>query len=254
MTERKLGRLPSGHDDRDLVATSYMAAVPEPPTSIDYGIAVSSWPGFANSRVGDCAIAAQAHQIETWTANALGKTSKVTTAAVLKRYSLISGYDPDDPSTDVGCNERDVLKTWLKDPLSGHSLTAFAQAPLPRDSSGAQKAFTQALWLFGGLYLGFDLPITAQAQVEAGRPWDVVSDDVDGEPGSWGGHAINAVAADSGGVTVITWGKRQLCTWRFLATYCSESWSMISGDWLKSDKSPNGFDLKQLEADMAALK
>jgi len=47
-----------------------------------------------------------------------------------------------------------------------------------------------AIWLFGGAYIGIQLPIRAQNQ----DVWDVPSDlGLDDVPGSWGGHAVYLV-------------------------------------------------------------
>lgn len=254
MTERKLGRVRSSHDGRDIMLVKFLAAVQAPPTSIDYSAAVKTWPMLDNDKVGCCTISAQGHQIESWTANAQGKEAKITNAEVLTRYEQVSGYVPGDESTDVGANERDVLKLWQKEPLAGHSLTAFGQVTIPRGNLMDRQHFMQALWVLGGLYLGLDLPLTAQQQIEDGKPWDVESGSKDAKPGSWGGHAVPAVAYSEAGVTVVTWGALQLMTWAFVSAYVSENWGLVSTDWLKSGKSPGGFDLPTLEADLAALK
>jgi len=47
---------------------------------------------YSNDTIGDCTCAAAGHMIEAWTALASGKTVTVTTAAVVKAYSAISGY------------------------------------------------------------------------------------------------------------------------------------------------------------------
>ena len=51
----------------------------------------------------------------------------------------------------------------------------------------------QAIWLFGGAYIGVELPISAQRQ----EVWDVPANPgPDDEPGSWGGHAVYLVGYD----------------------------------------------------------
>ena len=40
---------------------------------------------------------------------------------------------------------------------------------------------------------------------------------------------------------------------QFYATYCDEAWVILSTEMLAAGKSPEGFDLKQLQADLKAL-
>jgi hypothetical protein len=52
-----------------------------------------------------------------------------------------------------------------------------------------------AIWLFGGAYIGVELPVRAQTQ----EIWDVPATlTADDQSGSWGGHAIYLVGYDSG--------------------------------------------------------
>ena len=142
IADRRLGRLKSGHDSRDLMSTTYMAAVAEPPAIVDYGKAVESWPMYDNNSIGDCTIAAVGHQIEVWTANAQGKTSRVATRSVVKRYSEVSGYVPGDPSTDVGATERAVLKNWLKKPSTTANVKRPCKPTTPSTSAPTTTAVT----------------------------------------------------------------------------------------------------------------
>lgn len=250
----KLGRQPSPVDHRDLRLASYLQAVPDPPAQVDYLTGSAIWATLGNSTVGDCVYAGEGHLIQTWTQAATGKRARITTAQTLKRYTAETGYTPSDPSTDQGANERDALKNWLKSPFVGHSITAFGAIAVPQQLSVSEmRTFKQAHWVLGGLYLGLDLPISAQQQIHDHKPWDVTSGP-DSKAGSWGGHAVTAGAVSDQGVTVVTWGQKQLLTWAFVAAYVSECWGVVSQDFLKAGKSPGGFDLATLQADLQALK
>jgi hypothetical protein len=250
MMALKLGRNPSPQDSRDLKLAKYLLQIPDPPDKQDYSAAQPKWAVFLNNEIGDCAIASTGHLVQSWSLQTKGRRARLTNAAILKRYEEVSGYVPGDQSTDTGCNMRDVLKRWLSEPLGGHSLTAFARISVPPAYTGS-KAFKQALWALGGVYLGLNLPRSAEDQINRGQPWSDVGD----EPGSWGGHAVACLGYSVQGIELITWGRRQLMTWSFLARYGDEAYGLIdAGDWLAAGKSPGGFDLQTLQNDLAAVR
>ena len=114
-----------------------------------------------------------------------------------------------------------------------------------------------SVYVFEGCYIGVQLPISAQAQVQNHQPWSVPPGGPigDGKPGSWGGHAVPVVAYDSRGVTVVTWGALQMMTWSFWEAYCDEAYAILSNDYLDGKKkAPSGFSLQELQADLADLK
>jgi len=84
-------------------------------------------------------------------------------------------------------------------------------------------------------------------QFNAGKPWDVV-------PGSTieGGHYVPLVAHREN-LEVVTWGRVQQMTPAFLERYNDESIVYLSPEMLTAGKSPEGFNLVQLQADLAAL-
>ncbi len=139
-----------------------------------------------------------------------------------------------------------MLNYWRKKGIAGHKILAFAALD-PRNIEHVK----QSVYLFGGTYIGVQLPLSAQAQ----DIWDVPSTGPtgDGEPGSWGGHAVCVVAYNATGLWVVTWGKLQFMTWAFWHTYCDEAYAVFSTDMLAKGKSPAGFDLPQLQADLAEI-
>lgn len=241
----KLGRKPYVEDHRDLIASNYVAQLPQPPAEFDIVPNVNEWQMCLNDKLGDCTVAAVAHMVQVWVDAVTGKTPTIRNPIVEQFYQQVSGYVPGDPSTDDGANMRDVLKRWLKQEFDKHSIKAFARV----NNFGELRT---ALWAFGGLYLGLNLPLTAQEQLENGEAWDVVAADGD-QAGSWGGHCVNAISFDAKGFTVVTWGKRQYLSNEFLVEYGDEAYGIISPDWLGAGKTPEGFDLAQLESDLAAI-
>ncbi len=105
-----------------------------------------------------------------------------------------------------------------------------------------------AMYLFGAVGIGIKVPNNAIDQFKAGKPWSVTK-------GSSieGGHYVPLVA-HRGNLLCVTWGKVQQMTASFFKKYNDESVVYISQEILNNGKSLEGFDLAQLQADLAQLK
>lgn len=238
---RKLGRLPVLTSRLMAVPgfPDYAARLPDPPPSAAWSEKVGDFGAMLNTEIGDCTCAAAGHAIQVWTA-ANGKEVVPSDQDVLAMYEATGGYVPGDPSTDNGCVVLDVLNYWRSHGLAGHKLEGYA-----RIRGGNQRAVRQAIAMFGGVYLGVDLPVAWQRADK----WDV-GRGRDYTPNSWGGHAIIASGYSPDGITVITWGERMAMTWPALERYASEIYVLLDNDWADSDRAPNGFDFDQLSKDL----
>lgn len=242
----KLGKLAPKHDMRIPMLAKYTAALPPAPANVNWSGGLTSFGVMRNDTLGDCTCAGVGHAIQVWTRNT-GEEITIADSAIIGLYEKF-GYDPSDPSTDRGAVETDVLNYWLKNPVMGHAIDGYA-ALQPKDIRDVKDA----IWLFGGVYIGLALPLAAQGQDVWVVPATGLSDD--GAPGSWGGHCVYVVAYDSRGLTCITWGKLQRMSWNFWWAYCDESYGLLSKDWIaKTGKAPSGFDAAALAADMAELR
>jgi len=240
-----LGKLPRRVDPRTLSLSRYVdrEVLPAPPPELDLSERVISWPMYANDRVGDCTTAAAAHMLEAWTAAAAGEPVELSESAVLAAFDAVKLVDP--VTGEEGAVVLDVLKLWRAAGIGDHRIGAFAR--VARDD---RDLVLTGAWLFGGLYIGLQLPLRAADQ----DVWDW-SGRLDGPdaPGSWGGHAVDVVAYDEGGLTVVTWGALKRMTWAFWGRYCDEAWCVLSVDYLRDGRSPAGFDLEALQHDLALV-
>jgi hypothetical protein len=250
----KLGKQAARYDPRTLMMASYTtAALPTPPDAYDLTTKMQGpWGMMENDELGDCTCAAAGHLIMEWTANAQAAMVTPTDQQIVDAYSAITGYNPATGANDNGAVELDVLNYWRQQGIAGRKITAFV---------GLEPAnhmhVMDSVFIFGGCYIGLQLPRSAQAQTQNHQPWSVPSQGTtgDGAPGSWGGHAVPVVAYDARGVTVVTWGLLQLMTWTFWEAYCEEAYAILSPDYLTAGQTnPQGFDLQQLQSDLAGLK
>jgi len=233
-----------------LKLAKYLTAVPPAPAKVyrEYKVPLNLWGMFANDRVGDCTCACIAHILMLFTSHT-GKMVTPTQQQVLDAYSAITGYDPaqTDASgnnpTDTGANISDVLNYWKNVGIAGHKIIAWASVD-PKNIAEVK----QAIWLFGGLDVGIEVFSSMEAQFAAHQPWDDPSGD------DLGGHSVPIFGYGSDGNTCVTWATLQQMGWPTFSQICSEAYVVITQDWLdQQGKTPSGFDLATLQADMQAL-
>jgi hypothetical protein len=106
----------------------------------------------------------------------------------------------------------------------------------------------QAVFLFGAVGIGLQLPQSALDQFDQGKPWSVVP----GSPNE-GGHYVPLLGRTASGLAVVTWGDTQLMSEAFLTTYCDEAVAYVSQEGLVDRKSPEGFDYAALLEDLKEL-
>lgn len=247
----KLGKLDATRDDRDRLFCHYKARhLPQAPIGYDHtGLVTDPWGMLGNDRIGDCAIAGPAHEHMLTSAMA-GKRATFTEKAVIGVYSAITGYDPKKPDSDQGSVVRDVLRyraaTGMTDAEGNvHKVGAYVAL-----RPGDWTELMEALYLFGAVGIGIQVPESAQEQFEEKKPWVPV-------PGSpvEGGHYVPVVSRPAEAVAnVVTWGGLQGMSRSFYHHFCDEAWAILSPEALTNGKSLEGFDLTQLTADLAELR
>lgn len=241
----KLGRIKPTHAKLKLV--KYIGCnLPAAPDAADWTVAMQGQPigMMGNDTLGDCTVAAMGHAVQIVTSNTTGLITPTDTE-IIQMYED-SGYDPNDPSTDQGWLEVPCMQDMCTKGLSGVKMDAFADV-----DQANHEAIKQAVYLFGGCYIGITITQADMDDFNAGNPWANTSMD-----NPLGGHAIFIVGYNAMGVCVATWGQWQTATWSWMATHCDEAHACLFFDWVKAqgtDTSPDGFDLQQLTDDLKAL-
>lgn len=213
-----------------------------------YGLNMSSgWQMLGNDTIGDCTCAAAGHAEMSW-AKSAGGLFVPKQEDILSAYSAVSGYDPTTGRNDNGAACLDVLNYWRTPGIASHKIGAFAQVSI--SNIAEMKA---AIYLFGLVYVGINMPLAFQHQP---REWRQ-GPNTDGQyaPGSWGGHCVIFPGYDELTLDVITWGERINMTWEAWLNYGDEAYAIISDQFLlaKTSETPLGFDTDQLNADLAQL-
>jgi hypothetical protein len=241
----RLGKNRPVIDDRTIRFATYVKpSLPSPPTAVNYGAKVTSWPIYYNDQYGDCTCAAAGHMIQNWTANATVEVT-VPPPSVLTFYEHFVGTPP---PPDKGCDMLSVLKYWRRAGVDSHKVLAFASIDLQN-----QVQAQSACWLFGSIYIGVALPDFATQGDMLTVPWVVPPGGPVGNaaPNPDNGHCIPAVSYDADNLYVVTWGEIKPMSWGFYNAYADESFAVISRDFIEANGiNPAGFDLAALEADL----
>lgn len=193
-------------------------------------------PMYENDKLPDSTCAAVGHAERVFSYNA-GNPEDPTDEDVLAMFDATG-------SRDEGRHMLDILNYWRHEGFGeeGEKIGLYAQVDT-RDRELVEAAMS----LFGGVYTGFNLPISAQSQYK----W-VVETGKDGEPGSWGGHAVwTPNFTKMRGPVCISWGELFPMSWGFWRAYADEAYAVLSPDWVDGKrKAPSGFDLKALTEDL----
>ena len=245
----KFGMLPAERSMKTLSLSNYMKAsvVPFPPTCawerplLDYQM-------LGNDAVGDCTIAAVAHDlmVKASVAHAGDPPFSFTTDAVLKEYSAITGFDPVTGANDNGASLLVVLNRYASVGIFGQKLDGFVS--LDVQNIDHVKAAT---YLFGGVYLGFNVPVSVLNN-PANKSWRLVP----GDKPSNEGHCVISCGYGRAGNRHISWGSADYTmSWDFWQQYVDEAYALVSKTWIRqSGLSPTGVDLNGLLLDLHNLE
>jgi hypothetical protein len=219
------------------------------PRGWEYAVPPAQLDVLGNDEFGDCAEAGAAHLIQVETANT-GNPLHATRQQTLDLYSAVTGFDPNDPSTDQGTDLLSLLQYWKSEGISvtdakgnvvKHKILGWASLDI---SSVAQMRYANDV--FGGTYLGINCPQSAEDDTSN---WLVVP-----KSPIIGGHCVNGTGQGKAGGHLISWGLNIPFNWAFLMTYLDEGYVVVSNAWLDGQgKSPSGLDLNGLLAAMKSL-
>lgn len=241
MNQLRFGKHPPKHDYRTLKFKNYLTSkLAPPPASYDVlptvykklktTDATKLFPMDGNDTYGDCTIAALAHAITVYS-GLIGKKKNWSLKSIIKLYMHLTG------GIDSGLNELDVLNYWQSHKVDRDKIFAYASVEVKNHTH-----IQQAIQLFGGVYLGFQVQKNCLEEFNARKPWI---------PGRLtnDGHAVYAVAYDETGVTVLTWGNTQKATWGWWDECVDEAYAILPPEAENPDFAP-GFDLALLKADL----
>jgi hypothetical protein len=250
----KFGRLPKIDDERTFEFSGYINNENLPPVPKEYNwgkkIRVDDWGEMGNLRTNLCTCAAAGHAIMVWT-SATGRLKRPKDEDILKAYCALTNYIPETDANDEGVEALKFLKYWRKNEISGYQIIAFAKL---QDKNREQ--LLQTIYLFGGCYVGLNLPKSAEKQYNTTKKWTIPRGGKkrDAEKGSWFGHAVLITGYKDEQLRIITWGREMIMTMDFWEAYSEESYAVFSETFIKNDKTPTGVDIDVLKNDIEVLQ
>lgn len=240
----KTGKLAAKASYKTLRLRSYLTdALPAPPTSYDAAAAAMAKVGITsipvmfpmdnNDTLGCCTIAAVAHAMAIYF-GLVGAAHVVSADTVKAVYLQLTG------GQDCGCAELDVLDYWKSNPVAGEQILSYASI----DKSNSEH-IKQSVMLFGGVYIGIQVPVSMQDDFEAGRVMQV-------GPLTQDGHAVYISGYDAETVSILTWGGMLKMTWACFFDCCDEAYAILPPQ-ANQPGFAVGFDSAQLQSDFAAM-
>jgi len=253
-TKIKFGRLPKVDDTRTFELSGYLnnENLPPVPKRYNWGkkIRPDNWGDMGNLKANLCTCAAAGHAIMVWTSST-GRLKRPKNEDIMNAYCALTNYDPTTDANDEGLEALKFLKYWRKNEISGHQIIAFAKL---QDKN--RKQLIQTIYLFGGCYVGLNLPKSAERQYNTTKKWTIPRGGKkrDAKKGSWFGHAVLITGYKDEELRIITWGQEMIMTMGFWEAYSEESYAVFSEAFIKDDKTPTGIDIDVLKNDIEFLQ
>lgn len=226
----RLGKKNYKYDERTLKVGLLLDATVHFPSHYDFDQDRTKFPlpVWGNDAYGNCVKVAQAHQLLRVERIETRRTLKLTDNDVISEYKQQTGCQSPGDDKDTGLVMLDNMRDWRNVgwelPANGKTKKPYKIAAYGEIDPKDRGQIRAAIYLLHGVQLGFWLPLTARDGTAQGV-WDVTDNaGREGQPGSWGGHAVFSKAYDEDSIEVLTWGQKVRVTNAFVEKYCDEIW------------------------------
>lgn len=247
----KFGKLPAKPlppEAKKFALANFFPKVEWPTVPVKFGrhLLVRDWGLLGNDQYGCCVWTGAAYEHMQTTRIGDAFDAKFTTENVLSAYGDATDFDRNDPDSDQGTDMHlaaEYRRTVGITDANGvvHKIKAHLSI---KPSNVAQLAM--ASYIFEGMVgLGVMWPKSASQQFENHVPFSVVPRD----GGTEGGHYMPVIGRNSmGHFILVTYGRLQAATPRWVQRYADEAKVYLSEESLTNGTTPQGFDLTKLRA------
>jgi hypothetical protein len=191
-----------------------------------------------NDRFGCCVISEVVHDDMAWSSITAETYTYPGDDAVKDTYLGLTG------GADTGLMIDDVLATWHAKGLGCSPNKIGPWAPVNPQNSTALR---QCIDFFGACRIGVNLPAIAQQQFFNHEAWDLTGTEADFD--IEGGHDVGLYGYESDNKTfyVVTWGKVQPVTLRWLYRYTTQARAVIPYEFEARGGDARGLNITALD-------
>jgi hypothetical protein len=217
-----------------------------PATTGDWASNVNDWPMSLNDQLGTCGLAGMNNWQIAESTYGDGDVTPWPDSTIMSLYEQLGSYVPGDPSTDNGTNLQDNLDFWRNNAIEGTQILGFGAL---RPGSWMRQERLNALRTLGPIYLGLNLPASAEQQFPG--PWTFVpgSEDI-------GGHCVILAAELMGAdeARLVSWQVPVHSSRGFLLATVEEAWVILSEAGLeRNQQTQYGVDVQGLNEALSSL-
>jgi hypothetical protein len=251
-----LGKLPKRSDPRTLSLPALLTGeiTAQAAASNEDHRPGKPWAMLGNDELEDCAVAAAAHAEMLWAAMHRPGLPDPTLTQVIDAYSKITGYKPEDQTTDKGADLLSVLKYWKQTGIADQKIGAFAEI-LPRDVGTLR-------WTIANLdlaYVGLQLPAAWKTPHTTDPRPRFTPERKTLNPATWQnpyrGHCVIYTGYTEDSFTCVSWGELVTVPLSFHQAYCDEAYAIIAPRRLHGlAAAPSQLDITKLKRTLAQVK
>lgn len=234
----KLGCLP-GSIPVGLRELPYYAAGPLPkaPPYVT-APAFGDWGMLANDTLGDCGVAGLEHGFEADATIVADRETFPTADQASAYYLTYTG------GQDSGV----VLSSYLAHVRSagyyGHTVDSYAPVAVHDIPT-----LHTAIYLYGFVYTGITVTAAMQTAFANHQPWTMAT----AQGSILGGHCVPLIGYDDAYLYAVTWGGVQAISYGAWHNISTESWAVLTGEFVAHNGDGRGISLPALHSDLNRL-
>lgn len=231
------------------------------PRSYNWGERIKpdhNWGDYGNLKLDNCTVASAAHLIMVWRSYQAKNIYRPSVQKIIEDYGqMITGKPKGSPFIEKALEKGGepveavkMLNYWRKKGIDNHKIIAFAKLTYNNKASRREE-LKRAIYLYGGCFIGIDIPRSVESQWQKGEKWTVLKRAAHGDRRRklWFSHALVAIGYNENDVLVVTFGKEETMSWEFYEKYVDEAYAVFDEKFLKARLTPSRMkvaDLRQV--------